>query len=211
MMNTEEIESYFDYFSENELQVAYQNILKIKNMCEDFSLLKPLKIPELYWKDYEEDFHSYNFYKEKIPYLEIFYNSEYYGDRKLVWAIIDGIKRKKDLQCEEAYKEIELCLDDTWRSSITNKTHWSAYFLNLQKNIDLCWEADSLVGPGRGSGAGFILLYVLDITQINPILEDTKCFHWRFLNPDRMSVLDIDTDIEGGRRAQVLQKFRDFY
>ena len=211
MMNTEEIESYFDYFSENELQVAYQNILKIKNMCEDFSLLKPLKIPELYWKDYEEDFHSYNFYKEKIPYLEIFYNSEYYGDRKLVWAIIDGIKRKKDLQCEEAYKEIELCLDDTWRSSITNKTHWSAYFLNLQKNIDLCWEAGSLVGPGRGSGAGFILLYVLDITQINPILEDTKCFHWRFLNPDRMSVLDIDTDIEGGRRAQVLQKFRDFY
>ena len=211
MMNTEEIESYFDYFSENELQVAYQNILKIKNMCEDFSLLKPLKIPELYWKDYEEDFHSYNFYKEKIPYLEIFYNSEYYGDRKLVWAIIDGIKRKKDLQCEEAYKEIELCLDDTWRSSITNKTHWSAYFLNLQKNIDLCWEAGSLVGPGRGSGAGFILLYVLDITQINPILEDTKCYHWRFLNPDRMSVLDIDTDIEGGRRAQVLQKFRDFY
>ena len=211
MMNTEEIESYFDYFSENELQVAYQNILKIKNMCEDFSLLKPLKIPELYWKDYEEDFHSYNFYKEKIPYLEIFYNSEYYGDRKLVWAIIDGIKRKKDLQCEEAYKEIELCLDDTWRSSITNKTHWSAYFLNLQKNIDLCWEAGSLVGPGRGSGAGFILLYVLDITQINPILEDTKCYQWRFLNPDRMSVLDIDTDIEGGRRAQVLQKFRDFY
>ena len=75
----------------------------------------------------------------------------------------------------------------------------------------MCWEAGSLVGPGRGSGAGFILLYVLDITQINPILEDTKCFHWRFLNPDRMSVLDIDTDIEGGRRAQVLQKFRDFY
>lgn len=211
MMNTDELESYFDYFTNEQLEKAYRNILKIKESCEDFTLLKPLRIPELIWYQYPKKEEEYLFYKEKIPYLETFYNSDYFGDKHLVWAIIDGIKNRRGLQTEEAYKEINTCLDDTWRSSIKNKTHWSAYYLNLQKNIDLCWEAGSLVGPGRGSGAGFILLYVLGITQINPILEEAQVFHWRFLNPERASVLDVDTDIEGGRRAQVLQKFRDFY
>lgn len=211
MMNTEELESYFGYFSREQLEKAYRNILKIRETCEDYSLLKPLRIPELEWYKYPQNKDEYLFYKNKIPLLETFYNSNYIGDRHLVWAVIDGIKSRRGLQTDEAYKEINVCLDDTWCSSIKNNAHWSAYYLNLQKNIDLCWEAGSLVGPGRGSGAGFILLYVLGITQINPLLEETKVFHWRFLNPDRASVLDCDTDIEGSKRAQVLQKFRDFY
>ena len=211
LMDTEELESFFDYLTKEELSYAYENILKIKDMCEDYSLIKPLKIPQLYWKDYPEDWDAYNKYVKDIPYLETFINSDYIGDRKLVWAILDGIKNKIGLDTKEAYNEINICLDDTWRSSITNNAHWSAYFLNLQKNIDLCWEAGSLVGPSRGSGGGFILLYVLGITQINPLLEETKCYHWRFLNPDRVSVLDIDTDIEGSKRGNVLKKFRQFY
>ena len=67
----------------------------------------------------------------------------------------------------------------TWVSSEKNKAHWSAYFLNLQKIIEECWKAGTLVGPGRGSGVGFILLYLLDITQINPLKETTKTFNWR--------------------------------
>ena len=211
LMDTEELESYFNYLTKEQLSCAYENILKIKDMCEDYSLRKPLKIPQLYWKDYPEDWDAYNKYVKDIPYLETFINSGYIGDRKLVWAILDGIKNKVGLDTKEAYNEINICLDDTWRSSITNNAHWSAYFLNLQKNIDLCWEAGSLVGPSRGSGGGFILLYVLGITQINPLLEETKCYHWRFLNPDRVSVLDIDTDIEGSKRGNVLKKFRQFY
>lgn len=190
LMDTEELESYFNYLTKEQLSCAYENILKIKDMCEDYSLRKPLRIPQLYWKDYPEDWDAYNKYVKNIPYLETFINSDYIGDRKLVWAILYGIKTRIGLNTKEAYDEINVCLDDTWRSSITNKTHWSAYFLNLQKNIDLCWEAGSLVGPSRGSGGGFILLYVLGITQINPLLEETKCYHWRFLNPDRVSVLD---------------------
>ena len=55
------------------------------------------------------------------------------------------------------------------------------------------------------------ILYLLDITQINPLKETTKTFNWRFLNPDRVSVLDVDVDIEGGRRGQVLQHLRKAY
>ena len=51
----------------------------------------------------------------------------------------------------------------------------------------------------------------MGITQINPQWETTKTFAWRFLNPARVSVLDVDVDIEGGRRKQVLDHLRKVY
>ena len=210
MMGTEELESYFDYFTEEQLQIAYQNIEKIGNMCSDYTLQKPLRIPDLKWKTFNKNYNLNEWYK-KIPMLETFHNSEYKGDNELVYAILDGINSHKDLQNERAYNEINENLNMTWVSSNINKAHWSAYFLNLQNIIDICWQAGSLVGPGRGSGVGFILLYVLGITQINPLRETTRCFSWRFLNPERVSVLDVDFDIEGGRRSDVLKAFRDYY
>ena len=215
MMNTEEIESYFDYFSENELQIAYQNILKIKNMCEDYSLQKNLKIPELVWKkpilDNDTIVNQIKIMEKYIPELHNFYFSNYNGDKLLAELIIERIYQDKTLQNLETYNEVNDNLKMTRISSDVNKTHWSAYYLNLQKIIDICWEAGSLVGPGRGSGVGFILLYILGITQINPLRETTKTFSWRFLNPDRVSVLDVDFDIEGARRNEVLNAFRNYY
>ena len=209
LMDTDDLISHLD-LTEEELNIAFNNILKIQNSCEDYSIMKSLKIPSLKWNDYS-NIEVTKEWIERIPYFETFLNSEYDGDKLLVKAIIDGINKHKDLQCVEAYNEINSNLETTWISSNVNKAHWSAYYLNLQKIIDLCWEAGSVVGPGRGSGVGFILLYCLGITQINPLREKTKCFAWRFLNPERVSVLDVDFDIEGRKRPNVLNKFREFY
>ena len=209
MMDTQELENHMD-LTESELEEAYRNIRFIKDMCKDFSLLKPLRIPELKWKEFSK-YKLRNLYFEKIPMLATFANSEHRADRELVDAVIDGIMSHPDLQNDKTYQEINMNLEMTWISSNVNNARWSAYYLNLQNIIDLCWKAGSIVGPGRGSGVGFILLYVLGITQINPLLEETKCFAWRFLNPERVSVLDVDFDIEGGRRADVLNMFRKEY
>ena len=211
MMSTEELESYLTELTEEQIQTAYENILEIKNKCEDYSLLKPLKIPELIWKTYSYDEYLKNKYCNLIPNLKTFYESNYKGDQELAKAIVNKIESDKRLQTQEIYNAVAECLDMTWISSEVNKTHWSAYYLNLQNIIDTCWEAGSIVGPGRGSGVGFILLYLLDITQINPLWETVRTYPWRFLNPARVSVLDVDFDIEGGRRAQVLDKFREVY
>ena len=213
MMDTAELESYFKYFSEDVIQIAYENILKIRDSIEDYSLLRPLKIPNLKWKAVDGHLSATELEEwcSLIPMLNTFLISPHKADNYLARKVIDGIKQHVDLQCKEAYDEINACLEDTWVSSNVNKARWSAYYLNLQNIIDICWDAGSLVGPGRGSGVGFILLYCLDITQINPLRETTKCFRWRFLNPERVSVLDVDFDIEGGRRAQVLNAFRKYY
>ena len=209
MMDTAELESHMDLTPE-ELEEAYTNIRSIAAMCEDYSLLKPLKIPALQWKEPDTKYVA-DSWCEKIPSLMKFKQSDYYGDVALARAIVDRLVKEPSLQTQAVYEAIEDNLDKTWESSLVNKTHWSAYFLNLQRIIDVCWEAGTLVGCGRGSGVGFILLYILGITQINPLAETVQTYSFRFLNPSRVSVLDIDTDIEGGRRADVLNTFRKVY
>ena len=211
MMNDEELRSFFPYFSEEEVEEGYKAIEKIAEMCEDFSLQKSLHIPNLLWRELKNYPRNYKEYFSLMPTLEKFYNSSYKSDRYLVDAIIDGIHNHPTLQTPEGYAALEDNLQRTWESSEVNKARWSAYYLNLQRNIDECWAAGTIVGPARGSGGGFELLYCLDVIQMDALRETTKCFPWRFLNPKRESVLDIDTDIEGGRRAQVLAHFRRVY
>lgn len=211
MMNTEEIESFFKYFSKAQIDAAYDNINHIVSMCEDFSIKRPLRIPELPWLNYNHDVSNLEFYLDKMPTLRKFQTSQHRSDRELVYATIQGIKKHSDLQNDEAYAALERCLEMTWISSQVNNAEWSAYYLNLQKIIEECWNAGSIVLPARGSGGGFVLLYCLDIIQMNCLRETTKCFDWRFLNPERVSVLDIDFDISGLKRAQVLNHLREVY
>ena len=212
LMGDEEIRSFFSYLTEEQLQYAYRNILEIREKCEDFSIQKPLKIPSLLWRQFHHyDDNERQFYYEQMPSLKKFANSEHEADRVLVDAVIEGIKGKNDLQNEAAYKALEECLDMTWVSSEVNKAQWSAYYLNLQRIIDECWNAGSITLPSRGSGGGFLLLYALDIIQMNKLRENTELYPWRFLNPARVSVLDIDTDISGMKRAQVLNHLSNVY
>ena len=212
MMSDEEIKSFLSYLTSEQIEAAYASIRKIKDSCEDFSILKPLKIPSLPWRKFQLRTQQEIFdYTLNMPHLANFVKSPHKADKQLVLALIDGIEKHKDLQNQEAYKALDECLSMTWESSQVNKAQWSAYFLNLQKIIDECWNAGSLVMPARGSGMGFVLLYALDIIQINCLREKTKTYPWRFLNPARVSVLDIDVDIEGVRRAQVLEHLRKAY
>ena len=214
LMSDEEVREYMEKeMGEEVLQSAYQTIEEIRDKCEDYSLIKPLKIPRLNWKTYSMfDWNwAITYWGERVPFLKNFWNSEYSEDRRLAEAIIYKISECHEFQNKRALDEINACLEDTWISSEVNGSRWSAYFLNLQNIIDACWDAGTLVGCGRGSGVGFILLYLLGITQINPLREKSQTKRWRFLNPERVSVLDVDIDIEGGRRAEVLKSFRQIY
>lgn len=212
MMSDEEIRGFFQYLSEDELQAAYSFIKEIKDRCEDFSVLKPLKIPSLPWRNFDSPSGlELSRMMKVMPAIEKFYNSPYEADKTLVNALYSGMLKHPDLQNDKAYEALNECLEMTWESSQVNKAQWSAYFLNLQKIIDECWNAGSIVLPARGSGGGFVLLYALDIIQINCLREKTRTYPWRFLNPARVSVLDIDVDIEGLRRGQVLEHLRKVY
>ena len=180
MMKDEEIRSFFPYLTDEQIETAYHNIRIIKDRCQDFSILKPLKIPSLPWREFKQrQPDEIAAFIELMPNLKHFVDSPYYADNQLVIALIEGVYKHEDLQNEQAYKALDECLAMTWESSQVNKAQWSAYFLNLQKIIDECWNAGTIVLPARGSGMGFVLLYALDIIQINCLREKTRTYPWR--------------------------------
>ncbi|MNX71608.1 DNA polymerase III subunit alpha [compost metagenome] len=82
------------------------------------------------------------------------------------------------------------------------KTGYPGYFLIVQDFIAEARNLDVSVGPGRGSAAGSVVAYCLGITNIDPMLYDL--LFERFLNPDRVSMPDIDIDFDDEGRGRVM-------
>ena len=83
------------------------------------------------------------------------------------------------------------------------------YFLIVWDFVKYAKTNDILVGPGRGSSAGSIVAYVLGITEVDPIKYDL--LFERFLNPERISLPDIDIDFQDDRRDEVIDYVREKY
>jgi DNA polymerase-3 subunit alpha len=79
---------------------------------------------------------------------------------------------------------------------------YSGYFLIVQDFVDYAKKENILVGPGRGSAAGSIAAYILGITNIDPLQYDL--LFERFLNPERVSMPDIDIDFCFERRGEII-------
>ena len=98
-------------------------------------------------------------------------------------------------------KEILERLD--YELKIINKMGFASYFLIVQDFIDWAKSKNIGVGPGRGSAAGSLIAYLLGITEIDP-LKYNLLFE-RFLNPERISMPDIDLDFADDRRGEVIK------
>ncbi|MDQ7982626.1 MAG: DNA polymerase III subunit alpha [Spiroplasma sp.] len=87
--------------------------------------------------------------------------------------------------------------------SIINTMNFNDYFLIVQDYIQFAKSKKIIVGPGRGSVAGSLVAYVLEITDVDPIKYDL--IFERFLNVERTSLPDIDIDFQDERREEVIQ------
>ena len=192
LMSTEEIHEYMDSnIGADAVSRGLANTKIIYDMCENYDLTKPLHIPYVPSDTREPDMELVNKYND-IKLLKQFATSQYDSDRHLARRIVEAIEKDPAERANEPmYKAIDVCLNSLWVSSEKMNTRWSGYLLQTSELVNLIWEkGNSLVGAGRGSGVGFVLLYLLGITQINPLREKSPMKHWRFLNPERASVLD---------------------
>jgi DNA polymerase-3 subunit alpha len=90
--------------------------------------------------------------------------------------------------------------------AVIQSKNFSSYFLVVADMITWANKNDVMVGPGRGSAAGSLVCYALDITSVDPIKFDLLFF--RFINPERNDFPDIDTDFEDRRRKEVKEYLR---
>jgi DNA polymerase III subunit alpha len=93
--------------------------------------------------------------------------------------------------------------------SVIRKMGYAGYFLIVQDFIRAAREMGVSVGPGRGSAAGSIVSYSLRITNVDPLKYDL--LFERFLNPERVSMPDIDVDFADDKREKVIQYVREKY
>ncbi len=93
--------------------------------------------------------------------------------------------------------------------NIINSMDYASYFLIVSDYIKWAKKNSIPVGPGRGSGAGSLVAYCLDITDLDPIEYDL--IFERFLNPDRISMPDFDIDFCEEKRDQVFEYLKDKY
>ena len=114
----------------------------------------------------------------------------------------DNIKSKNDIK--RVYKDRL-----THEINIINSMDYSSYFLIVSDYIKWAKKNSIPVGPGRGSGAGSLVAYCLDITDLDPIEFDL--IFERFLNPDRISMPDFDIDFCEEKRDQVFEYLKKKY
>ena len=150
--------------------------------------------------------------------------SEEEGKKKIArlggYEALYRIKFEADYLAHLAYKGAKRCYGDPVPDNVMQQIKFElhimktmgfpGYFLIVQDYIRAAREELGVwVGPGRGSAAGSVVAYCLDITKVDPIKYDL--LFERFLNPDRISLPDIDVDFDDDGRGKVLQYVTDKY
>ncbi len=97
----------------------------------------------------------------------------------------------------------------TYELGVIDSMNFNGYFLIISDFINWGKNKGIVFGPGRGSAAGSIIAYGLNVTELDPLKYDL--LFERFLNPDRISMPDVDIDIQDTRRDEVIQYCIDKY
>jgi len=152
--------------------------------------------------------------KISLPYFELPNNEN--PDSYLGKICREGLKKrypdcfgeKIAKSCvQERLEKINKRLE--YELGIIKKTGYASYFLIVQDFINWAKENSIVVGPGRGSAAGSIVSYLINITDVDP-LKYNLIFE-RFLNPERISMPDIDIDFADVRRSEIIKYVEDKY
>ncbi len=185
---------------------------RMSMMDEDYSLKSPEEVKEA-WKEHPEAVDntqkiadmcdiSFEFGKNKLPKFPLPKNQT--PDDALRELCKQGLVTRYG---KEFPKGAEERLD--YELGVISQTGFSSYFLIVSDFVNEAKRRGILVGPGRGSAAGSFVSYLTNITNVDPIKYDL--LFERFLNPERVSMPDIDLDFADDRRGEVIDYVREKY
>ena len=214
--NVDEIFENMDYLLDDEIENGILATQEIFNkITDDYDLFHKQEIPkidlqnECKWYKNEEILNEMEKY-ENIK--KMIYSNEKY-DRYLISLIQRGINSKiSKNKYKETFERIDTEIKEIIGISKAKDEPVSSYFTTMEKNIEIIWDnAESLVMPSRGSAAGYIINYLLGITQINPLEQGVVMPHWRFISAERPDFPDIDIDYSSYKRDRVFKEILEYY
>ena len=125
-----------------------------------------------------------------------------YGSKKLTDVEIEKLNGE-EAKASDLYLPQEVWDRYTYELGVIEKMGYQGYFLIVADFVNWAKSQKIAVGPGRGSAVSSIVSYALNITELDPIRYDL--LFERFLNPDRISMPDIDMDFADSRRGEVIE------
>ena len=132
------------------------------------------------------------------------YDNNIDSDQYIVKLSVAGLNKRLGGNVSDVYKKRLI-----YELDVIKRMGFSNYFLVVYDFIKYAKKNNILVGPGRGSAAGSLVAYSLGITEIDPIKYDL--LFERFLNPERVSMPDIDTDFPDIYRNSIIEYVRNKY
>ena len=222
-------DTYLAYKDDDEIDYNYKNIYLNVVKClnkEDLECLKYIEliktgkklsdeviINDNYYKkielnknildNYDEINNNSNFEIRKndlLPKYEEYINEDSYTYLEKLCK--KGLLKRLDNKVPMKYAE-RLMME----LSVIKKMGFCDYFLVVWDYVKFAKKNNILVGPGRGSAAGSLVSYSLGITEIDPIKYGL--YFERFLNPERITMTDIDIDFDYSRKDEVINYARD--
>jgi len=203
-----------DNLTIEQIDEAITNTMLIGAMVEDYSLEKTPTIPKIGLPEFKVR-HIFKPAYDKYEYIEKMANSNEEQDNYLIKLIEDGFNDKfprnvlSTVYFHSILSRINLELEELWKISESMNQRMSSYYVTVRELINIIWDdcgGNSLVGAGRGSAAGFLINYLLDIVQLNPMVYNLP--HWRHIHASRPDLPDIDIDTEASKRPSILKAFK---
>ena len=179
LMSWEELSRYLvQDFSIEQVEAIRKNTLEIADSIEHYDLSKPQQIPKVEVTEYPK---STSF--KKYEFLNNMACSDDLQDRYWLNTCVNSLK-EKNLFNNTYLERLDVEAKELWGISERLNIRMTGYYNTMSKIIDITWEkGDSLVGPARGSATGFLSCYLLNITQLDPVVNNLP--HWRHISADR--------------------------
>lgn len=185
---------------------------RLSMLGEDFSLKGPTELKEV-WKDHPEALDNTQRIAELCT-VQLGFGTNYLpryplpvgvtADQELAQLSEAGLVRRYGKAVPAAARERL-----QYELGVIEKTGFASYFLIVADFVNEAKRRGILVGPGRGSAAGSLVAYLTNITNLDPLRYDL--LFERFLNPQRVSMPDIDLDFADDRRDEVIAYVREKY
>lgn len=203
-----------NYLDNKDVELGILNTKEISDKIVGYNFFGDSIIPLTKLPDKKEWFDFDKNILEKYQYIKELYNSNEEQHKYLISQIFQGIIERniKDEKIEKVLERVNIECKEIIGASVAKKQPMGAYLVTMQKNVDIIWEeAESIVGAGRGSANGYIINYLLGITQVNPLEQNIEMPHWRFMSAARPDIFDIDIDYSSHKKDIVFDKITKYY
>jgi DNA polymerase III subunit alpha len=143
--------------------------------------------------------------KVQLPYFSV--PDKFDENSYLKKLCQEGFEKRYGISFSKADEKIVNRMN--YELEVVKKMGWPSYFLIVSDFVNWAKKNGIIVGPGRGSAAGSLVCYLTGITNLDPLKYDL--LFERFLNPDRISMPDIDLDFADVRRDEVIKYVEEKY